>query len=125
LPDAIIFVAANVAMAAVALAAGRRIGAVLAYRAVSAQVGSAPLTTVIAWTAGAAGAIAFVAAVPWTTVPEPWPYQALHALLGYVLHVVALAVGPARGVAKYLRAHPFCRSCWVWMQRETGAGAFT
>ena len=126
LPDALIFVLTNVAMAAAALSAGRRVGAVLASQAVSGQVGSASLTVVVAWAAGALGAVAFLAAAggTWTALTGPWPYQAGNVLFGYLLHIAALVVGPARGVSRYWRAHAYCRACWVWMQRETGGGSF-
>jgi hypothetical protein len=127
LPGAVGFVLTNVATSGMALSVGRRVGGLLAHQAVSGRLGSHRLTLAAAWIAGAAGAAAFAAAVPWTALPDPsasWPYRVGYVLFGYVLHVAVLAVGPPRGVYRYLAAHPYCRSCWVWMQRETGGGAF-
>jgi hypothetical protein len=94
---------------------------------VSGQLGSHRLLVASAGLAGLAGAAAFVAAAPSTTLStpgSPWPYRVGDALFGYVLYVAALAVGPARGVSRYLRAHPYCRSCLVWLQRETSGEVF-
>jgi hypothetical protein len=127
IPGGVGFVLTNGAILAVALAAGRRIGGVMAHQAVNGRLGSFRLIVASAWIAGAAGAVAFVATVPLTTGSDPgapWPYQVGYLLVGSLLHVGVLAAGPPRGVYRYLNAHPYCRSCFLWLQRETGGGFF-
>ena len=113
--------------AVLALAAGRRAGAVLAHQAVSGRLGSDRLMLALAWVAGAAGALAFAAPGPWSSLPgagASWPYQVGYALIGAVLPLAALVAGPSRGLRRYLAAHPYCHACGAWMERETGGGAF-
>ena len=126
-PSAVTFVLSNVTTLAAALAAGRRIGALLAFRAVEGQLGSARLLTAVAWLSGAAGALGFAAAVPWGVEPfatQPSTSQSVSVAVAYLLHAAVLLIGPPRGVRRYLFAHPHCPRCWRWMVRETGGGLF-
>jgi hypothetical protein len=127
-PRAAGFVLAGLLTAVLALAAGRRVGALLAHQAVRGRLGSDRLMTALAWIAGVAGALAFVAAVPGIPLPDadaPWPYRVAYALAGSFLPLAALVAGPPLGLRRYLTAHPYCHACGAWLERETGGGAFT
>ena len=127
LPPPAAFVFANLTLVVTALAASRRAGALLAIQSVERQLGRADLTYGIAAIAGLIGAAGFVVAVPWPALDPAAPplFTTGHVLLGYVLYVLVLAVGPLRGASLYFEAHPRCPTCWVWLQRETGGGSFT
>jgi len=127
LPPSAAFVLANVTLLVAALAAGRRVGALLAIQSVARQLCSANLTYGIAAVAGLVGAMGFIVAVRWPALdPAASPlYSTGHVLLGYLLYVLVLAAGPLRGVSLYFEAHPRCSTCWVWLQRETGGGSFS
>ena len=124
-PGVVTLILVNLAILATSLAAGRRVGAIIAHRAVEGQLGSTRLLSAITWVAGAAGAAAYAASVPWAVVAGSGvPALAINATFGYLLHLVVLLVGPARGAARYLFTHPCCPRCWVWLELETGGGSF-
>ena len=125
LPGIATFLIVNLCILFTCLAAGRRVGALMAHRAVESQLRSMRPQAASAWIAGAVGAAAFAGSSP-PAVPAgaTLPTQLLHLTFGYLLYLVVLLVGPTRGAQRYLRAHPHCRRCWVWMSRETGGGSY-
>ncbi|HET7770002.1 MAG TPA: hypothetical protein VFN74_14590 [Chloroflexota bacterium] len=119
------FVLANLVILATAFAAGRRTGAILAFRSVEQQLGSHRLLYALIALSGIAGVATFAAVNPWATPASlSLPLQAAYAIFGYLLYLPVLFAGPSYGARRYLHSHPYCPTCWVWLEPETAAGSF-
>ena len=125
LPAIVPFVLVNLVILATALAAGRRTGAIIAFRSVEQRLGSHRLLYALTSVSGIAGAATVVAVIPWPTPTGlSLPAQAAYITFGHLLYPAVLLAGPSYGAHRFLHSHPHCPHCRVWLQPETAGGAF-